>query len=103
MKEIRKTMKKSAPLTDEEGEVRELTVEDFKLFRPIREVASPEHLKKLGIRGPQKAPTKIVTTIRLSRDVIEIFKATGNGWQSRIDSALRQFIAEHPNVSRQDI
>ena len=26
------------PLTDEEGEVRELTVEDMKLFRPIQEV-----------------------------------------------------------------
>jgi hypothetical protein len=31
-------MKKRRPLTDEEGEVRELTVEDFKLFRPIAEV-----------------------------------------------------------------
>jgi hypothetical protein len=31
-------MKKRPPLTDEEGEVRELTVEDFKRFRPIAEV-----------------------------------------------------------------
>jgi len=38
-------------------------------------------------------------TIRLSRDVVTQFRATGEGWQTRMDSALRQFIAEHP-ISR---
>jgi hypothetical protein len=28
--------------------------------------------------------------------VIAHFKASGDGWQTRIDAALRQFIAEHP-------
>lgn len=49
-----------------------------------------------GIRGPQKAPTKKAIAIRLSLDVIENFKATGAGWQSRIDDALRTFLKEHP-------
>ncbi|WP_422392544.1 BrnA antitoxin family protein [Mycetohabitans rhizoxinica] len=35
-------------------------------------------------------------TIRLSRDVVTQFRATGEGWQTRIDAALRQFISEHP-------
>ncbi|OYW40685.1 MAG: hypothetical protein B7Z35_00315, partial [Hydrogenophilales bacterium 12-61-10] len=26
----------------------------------------------------------------------ETFKATGKGWQTRVNAALRQFIAEHP-------
>jgi uncharacterized protein (DUF4415 family) len=34
--------------------------------------------------------------IRLSPDVLAYFKAAGDGWQTRIDRALRQFIAEHP-------
>lgn len=34
--------------------------------------------------------------IRLSHAVIEHFKSTGAGWQTRIDQALKQYIAEHP-------
>lgn len=46
-------------------------------------------------RGPQKSPTKISTTIRLSSEVIESFRATGTGWQTRIDSALRDWLKAH--------
>ena len=49
-----------------------------------------------GTRGPQKAPTKKPIAIRLSPDVVEDFKSTGAGWQSRIDEALRTFLREHP-------
>jgi uncharacterized protein (DUF4415 family) len=49
-----------------------------------------------GIRGPQKAPTKKSIAIRLSQDVVENFKSTGAGWQSRIDDALRKYLKEHP-------
>jgi uncharacterized protein (DUF4415 family) len=82
------------PLTDEEGEVRELTLEDFKHFRPAAEVLSLSLQEKLGIRhrGPQKAPTKERTTIRLSRDVLDRFRATGAGWQARVDAALREWL-----------
>ena len=89
-------MKKTLPLTNNEGEVRELTAEDLSMFKSAKD-ALPESLqKKLGVRGPQKAPKKIATTIRLSHDVLETFKATGDGWQTRIDASLRQFIIEHP-------
>ncbi len=47
-------------------------------------------------RGPQKAPLKVVTTIRLSPDVMDAFKSTGKGWQTRVDMALREWLAEHP-------
>ncbi len=39
---------------------------------------------------PKAASTKVSTTIRLSPEVIEYFKASGPGWQSRIDEALRK-------------
>jgi len=45
-----------------------------------------------GKRGPQKAPTKKLVSLRLSAEVIEHFKATGPGWQTRIDSTLRESI-----------
>jgi uncharacterized protein (DUF4415 family) len=45
-----------------------------------------------GKRGPQKAPTKKLVSLRLSAEVIEHFKAEGPGWQTRIDGALRDAI-----------
>jgi uncharacterized protein (DUF4415 family) len=39
-------------------------------------------------RGPQKAPTKQIISIRLDVDVLEKFRATGKGWQSRINDVL---------------
>jgi len=40
-------------------------------------------------RGPQKAPTKILTTIRLDADIVAFFRAEGRGFQTRINEALR--------------
>jgi uncharacterized protein (DUF4415 family) len=45
-----------------------------------------------GKRGPQKAPTKKLVSLRLSPEVIDHFKAGGPGWQTRIDWALRESI-----------
>jgi uncharacterized protein (DUF4415 family) len=45
-----------------------------------------------GKRGPQKAPTKTLVSLRLSPEVIDHFKATGRGWQTRIDSTLMESI-----------
>jgi uncharacterized protein (DUF4415 family) len=45
-----------------------------------------------GKRGPQKAPTKKLVSLRLSPEVIDHFKATGPGWQTRIDGALLESI-----------
>jgi uncharacterized protein (DUF4415 family) len=41
-------------------------------------------------RGPQKAPTKVLTSLRLDADVIAFFRAQGSGYQSRINDALRR-------------
>ena len=54
---------------------------------------NPAELERLvGKRGPQKAPTKIPVSIRLSTEVVKHFKAKGPGWQSRIDEALRKIV-----------
>ena len=41
-------------------------------------------------RGPQRAPTKVLTTLRLDADVLAFFRAQGRGYQTRINDALRQ-------------
>jgi uncharacterized protein (DUF4415 family) len=93
-------MTKRAPLTDENGEVRELTAADLRHFKPAAEVLPHDLLKVMGIkpRGPQKTPTKQSTTIRLSPDVMAAFKATGAGWQTRIDAALKDWLRTHSPV-----
>ena len=44
---------------------------------------------------PKAEKTKVPIAIRLSPDVVEYFKATGAGWQSRIDAALHEWMSEH--------
>ena len=88
---------KKKPLTDKAGEVRELTREDLRRFRPPAEALPPEldamlPRRRPGQRGPQQKPTKDQVTLRLDRDVVEHFKATGAGWQTRINAALRRAI-----------
>ena len=45
-------------------------------------------------RGPQKSPTKVPVSIRLDPEVVEYFRATGEGWQSRINEALVAYITK---------
>jgi len=64
-----------------------LTEEWFRNAKPM----SDERLATYrGMRGPQRAPTKKPTSIRLDADVVAHFKAGGPGWQSRINAALRK-------------
>lgn len=45
-----------------------------------------------GQRGPQKSLTKEMISIRLSREVLDYFRATGEGWQTRVDDTLKKAI-----------
>jgi len=87
-------------LTDADGEVRELTEEDFKTAIPFS--ALPESLRdKLSAikkRGPQKKPTKIPTTIRFDADVLAELKASGKGWQTRVNEAVRDWLKTHSHT-----
>lgn len=56
------------------------------------EMLGPPVLKR-G-RGPQKAPTKVLTTIRLDSDVMAFFRAQGRGYQTRINETLRKAVAK---------
>ena len=54
------------------------------------EMLGPPVLKR-G-RGPQKAPTKVLTAIRLDADVIAFFREQGPGYQTRINEVLRKSV-----------
>lgn len=92
-------MPKSKRLTDIEGEVRELTAADMKRFQRTKQALPGTLLKKLNVRGPQKTPTKKRITIRLSPEVVQRFRDTGDGWQTRVDSALKDWLKSHKPAS----
>lgn len=52
-------------------------------------------VRRPGQRGPQKRPTKVAVTVRYSPEVVDYFKATGEGWQTRMNDALREYVKQH--------
>ncbi len=88
------------PLIDGDGEVRELTKADFEQAVPFSALPSDlqNSLKALRRRGSQKEPTKVPTTIRFDADVLTALKASGRGWQTRVNDAMREVLKlEKPN------
>ena len=82
-------------------DIPELTDEDFARMRPAREVLpaligekpAAELIKQRG--RPKKAQPKKAVSLRIDPEVIDYFKSTGRGWQSRIDAALKEWVKEH--------
>ena len=62
-----------------------LTVKQMKSMVPMR-----------LLRGrPKSSNTKQLVSMRYSREVLAYFKSTGEGWQSRIDRVLREYVERH--------
>ncbi len=70
----------AAALTDPDNQP--LTDEELKQFRRIR-------------GRPQGSGKKEQVTLRLDTDILEQFRAPGNGWQTRINDALRDWVKQH--------
>ena len=47
-------------------------------------------------RGPNKSPTKEQVALRFDPDVLLAFRASGPGWQTRMNAALKEWLADHP-------
>jgi len=52
------------------------------------------------LRGrPKSANKKLLVSIRYSPEVVAYFKSTGEGWQARMDSVLRQYVARRTKAA----
>jgi len=67
----------------------EWTALNFRRAKPFVK-AFPALAKSRRVRGPQRQPTKVAVSLRLTREVVERFKAGGPGWQTRMDEALKK-------------
>jgi len=64
----------------------ELTVADFKRMEPLAQI-----IKRRG--RPKSATHKIPVTIRLESGVVDFFRASGRGWQTRVNDTLVEVVA----------
>jgi len=63
-------------------DVQPLTPKQLKAMVPIR-----------ALRGrPRSENRKLLVSVRYSPEVVAYFKATGKGWQSRMDGVLRKYV-----------
>ena len=65
---------------------------------PDAQPLTPKQLKAMvpiqALRGrPKSEHKKLLVSVRYSQEVVEFFKSTGEGWQSRMDGVLRQYVA----------
>lgn len=79
----------------------ELDEDFFRQAQPAAQMLGQEKLDALVSQRQRGRPkgslakqTKEQVSIRLSRDVLEHFRATGPGWQTRIDTALRDWLVK---------
>lgn len=67
---------------------------------PNAQPLTPKQLKAMvpirALRGrPKSENKKLLVSVRYSPEVVAYFKSTGEGWQSRMDGVLRQYVARH--------
>ncbi|MCX2562213.1 BrnA antitoxin family protein [Acetobacter farinalis] len=69
----------------------ELTERDFLRAVPASAIV-PDLASQRRVRGPQKAPTKKLVSIRLDPDLVDRLKQDGPGWQGRLNDLLREAV-----------
>ena len=82
------------PLTDKDGEVRPLTADDIKNLRPLREIdpgmlEAVENFRGCGRPALGDSP-KLHIGFRLAADVVRGIRATGRGYNARVEKVLRE-------------
>lgn len=94
---MRSRVKKPADISQEDWEsvdVPEATNAEFATARPFKEVFLKQYKawKKLG-RPPVKSP-KVHIGFRLAADVVNAIRATGRGYNARVERVLREALAK---------
>jgi uncharacterized protein (DUF4415 family) len=81
----------------------ELTDEFFKRGqwmigdKPVDALTGKLMMRKELARGrPKSESPKTSVTVRYDNEVVDAFKGTGKGWQTRMNDALREWLATHP-------
>jgi uncharacterized protein (DUF4415 family) len=81
-----------------DSDTRELETADFKRMQPLREI-----LKRRG--RPKSTTHKIPVTLRLDAQIVDFFRTSGHGWQTRMNDALAGYVGRmrRPKAGRKAI
>jgi uncharacterized protein (DUF4415 family) len=64
--------------------------------RDVSRAEGEAALRKAVRRGrPPVENTKLLLTVRYDADIVQAFKSTGRGWQTRMNAALRDWLKNH--------
>ncbi len=63
--------------------------------RPYSEKDWKKAKSRVHVGRPKSDSPKVFTGIRLDSEIVETFKATGKGWQTRMSAALRDWLKTH--------
>ena len=81
----------------------EWTDADFARVQPaflvVPEIVEAHARRK---RGPQRKPTKVLVSIRLDPDIVQMLKASGARWQTRANDLLRAALAAEREPQKHD-
>ena len=100
MSKVSKNPKIKMPSVEEDRVITEAALSD-----PDAQPLTDEQLKAMvpmrTLRGrPPSENPKVLVSVRYSQEVIEYFRSTGDGWQSRMDGVLRKHVERQSRLSR---
>ena len=92
MSKVSKRPPVAMPTTEEDKAITAAAKTD-----PDAQPLTPKQLKAMvpmrQLRGrPKSEYKKLLVSVRYSPEVVAYFKSTGEGWQSRMDGVLREYV-----------
>lgn len=99
MSKVSSRSKIKVPTAAEDRKVRTAARSD-----PDAQPMTEKQLKSMvplkALRGrPKSESPKLLISVRYSREVVDYFKSTGAGWQSRMDGVLRAYVSRRSRAA----
>jgi uncharacterized protein (DUF4415 family) len=68
--------------------------------QPLSAIQLKAMVPMRSLRGrPKSTNKKLLVSIRYSPEVVAYFKSTGEGWQARMDTVLRRYVARRTTAA----
>ena len=95
MSDPSKKIELQMPTLEEDELITRAAVDDRDAL-PLTDEQLAEMVPLRTLRGrPRLANKKQLVSIRYSPEVLEFFKSSGAGWQSRMDAVLKEYVETH--------
>jgi uncharacterized protein (DUF4415 family) len=84
------------PPTPEEDAAITAAAESDPDAQPLTDAQLAAMVPLRSLRGrPKSESRKLLLSVRYSPEVVAYFKSTGEGWQTRMDDVLKEYVERH--------